>query len=166
MELLRSHISIIPQDPVLFSGTIRTNLDPNEEYADKDLWDALEEVELKGLITNLNTTISQGGSNFSVGQRQLICLARAIIRNNIILVLDEATANIDPQTDNLIQKTIRKKFYDCTVITIAHRLNTIMDSDRVLVMDLGSVIEFDHPNVLLSNKQGVFYKMVKEAGLL
>ncbi|KAF2881310.1 hypothetical protein ILUMI_24866 [Ignelater luminosus] len=165
VELLRSKISIIPQDPVLFSGTVRSNLDPNNEYTDKELWDALEEVEMKKLVGSLNSSISEGGANFSIGQRQLLCLARAIIRNNIILILDEATANVDPQTDSLIQRTIKRKFFDCTVITIAHRLHTIMDSDSVLVMDSGVAAEYDHPKVLLE-KKGLFYNMVKEAGLL
>lgn len=166
VELLRSKLSIIPQDPVLFTGTIRGNLDPNSEFSDKQLWDALADVELKNLITDLSMQIREGGSNFSVGQRQLICLARAIIRNNKVLVLDEATANIDTQTDAFIQRTIREKFADCTVITIAHKLKTIMDSDRILVMDSGRVLEHDHPQVLLANKDSVFYKMVNEAGLL
>lgn len=108
--------------------------------------------------------MSEGGSNFSVGQRQLVCLARAIIRQNKILVLDEATANVDPQTDGLIQTTIRKKFADCTVLTIAHRLHTVMDSDKVLVMDAGTMVEFDHPFNLLQNKEGIFYGMVQQTG--
>lgn len=108
--------------------------------------------------------MSEGGSNFSVGQRQLVCLARAILRNNKILVLDEATANVDPQTDNLIQQTIRKKFADCTVLTIAHRLNTVMDSDKVLVMDAGAMKEFDHPYILLQDTNGIFYGMVQQTG--
>lgn len=108
--------------------------------------------------------MSEGGSNFSVGQRQLVCLARAIIRNNKILVLDEATANVDPQTDALIQHTIRKKFANCTVLTIAHRLHTVMDSDKVLVMDAGTMVEFDHPHVLLQNKSGYLYSMVQQTG--
>ncbi|KAF2881307.1 hypothetical protein ILUMI_24863 [Ignelater luminosus] len=166
VELLRSKISIIPQDPVLFSGTIRSNLDPYDEYTDKQLWSALEEVELKHSIESLEDEISEGGYNFSVGQKQLICLARAIIRNNIILVLDEATANMDSQTDALIQKTIKRNFVDCTVITIAHRINTIIDSDKVLVMDSGRVVEYDNPQVLLADRDSTFYKMAHDAGLV
>lgn len=164
---LRSKISIIPQDPVLFSGTLRYNLDPFEEYTDDVLYRAINDVELKdpsNIINRLENRVMDRGSNYSVGQRQLICLARAIIRNNKILMLDEATANVDPQTDALIQKTIRKKFANCTVLTVAHRLNTIMDSDKVLVMDAGTMVEFDHPHVLLQNQNSVFYKMVAESG--
>ncbi|KAK4880306.1 hypothetical protein RN001_008452 [Aquatica leii] len=165
---LRSKISIIPQEPVLFSGTMRTNLDPFDEYEDDALWKALEDVELKNAFGDmelgLQSKILEGGTNYSVGQRQLICLARAILRNNKILLLDEATANVDPQTDAFIQNTIRKKFANCTVLTIAHRLNTVMDSDKVLVMDAGSLVEFDHPHVLLKNKNGHFYKMVEQTG--
>ncbi|KAJ8918369.1 hypothetical protein NQ315_008063 [Exocentrus adspersus] len=164
---LRSKISIIPQDPVLFSGTLRYNLDPFEEYADDVLYRAIHDVELKdpsNIITRLEYRVMDRGANYSVGQRQLICLARAIIRNNKILMLDEATANVDPQTDALIQKTIRRKFANCTVLTVAHRLNTIMDSDKVLVMDSGTMVEFDHPYILLQNQNSTFYKMVAESG--
>nr|CAD7424074.1 unnamed protein product [Timema monikensis] len=167
LQDLRSRISIIPQDPVLFSGTLRKNLDPFDHFSDFDLWNALEDVELKDSYDSgdgLRSKVTEGGSNFSVGQRQLICLARAILRNNKILMLDEATANVDPQTDALIQKTIRLKFADCTVLTVAHRLNTIMDSDKVLVMDAGRMVEFDHPYLLLQNKNGHFSKMVQETG--
>ncbi|CAG9863422.1 unnamed protein product [Phyllotreta striolata] len=161
---LRSNISIIPQEPVLFSASLRYNLDPFEKHSDEVLWNALEYVELKTAFADLNITISEGGSNLSAGQRQLICLARAIVKNNKVLVMDEATANVDPQTDALIQKTIRERFKDCTVLTIAHRLNTIMDSDRVLVMDAGEAMEFDQPYVLLQNPESFFSNMLKETG--
>ncbi|XP_011702530.1 PREDICTED: probable multidrug resistance-associated protein lethal(2)03659 [Wasmannia auropunctata] len=159
---LRSKISIIPQEPFLFSGSLRRNLDPFDTYTDDPLWRALEEVELKEI--GLEAHINEGGSNLSVGQRQLVCLARAIVRNNPILVLDEATANVDPRTDELIQTTIRKKFEKCTVLTIAHRLNTVMDSDRILVMDAGTAVEFDHPHVLLQKETGYLKSMVQETG--
>ncbi|CAH2068680.1 unnamed protein product, partial [Iphiclides podalirius] len=165
---LRSQISIIPQEPVLFSGTMRHNLDPFDEYPDQVLWRALEEVELKDavmeLAAGLNSRMSEGGSNFSVGQRQLVCLARAIVRRSRLLVLDEATANVDPQTDTLIQTTIRNKFAECTVLTIAHRLHTVMDSDKVLVMDAGQLVEFEHPHVLLQKSDGVLRAMVDQTG--
>ncbi|KOC69719.1 putative multidrug resistance-associated protein lethal(2)03659, partial [Habropoda laboriosa] len=163
----RSKISIIPQEPVLFGGSLRRNLDPFDEYSDSTLWEALEQVELKGTISEmaagLNSKVAEEGSNFSVGQRQLLCLTRALVRSNKIMILDEATANVDPQTDALIQETVRKKFVDCTVFTVAHRLNTIMDSDKILVMDEGYLVEFDHPYVLLQ-KKGYFYNMLQQTG--
>ncbi|KAL6264110.1 hypothetical protein P5V15_004188 [Pogonomyrmex californicus] len=161
---LRNKISIIPQEPMLFSATLRDNLDPFHKFHDADLWSVLEEVKLKHVVESLDYRVEQGGNNFSVGQRQLICLARAILQDNKILVLDEATANVDPITDTFIQITIRKKFENCTVLTIAHRLNTIMDSDKVLIMDQGQVLEFDHPFILLQNEQGHFSNMVQETG--
>ncbi|EDV94900.1 probable multidrug resistance-associated protein lethal(2)03659 [Drosophila grimshawi] len=166
---LRSQISIIPQEPVLFSGTMRYNLDPFDEYSDAKLWESLEEVKLKEVVaelpSGLSSKISEGGTNFSVGQRQLVCLARAILRENRILVMDEATANVDPQTDALIQTTIRNKFKDCTVLTIAHRLHTVMDSDKVLVMDAGRAVEFGSPFELLTvSEKKVFHAMVKQTG--
>ncbi|EDV31158.2 uncharacterized protein Dana_GF14687 [Drosophila ananassae] len=166
---LRSKISIIPQEPVLFSGSMRYNLDPFEEYSDEKLWRSLEEVKLKEVVADLpsglQSKITEGGTNFSVGQRQLVCLARAILRENRILVMDEATANVDPQTDGLIQATIRNKFKECTVLTIAHRLHTIMDSDKVLVMDAGRVVEFGTPYELLTEADSkVFHGMVKQTG--
>ncbi|XP_011642194.1 probable multidrug resistance-associated protein lethal(2)03659 [Pogonomyrmex barbatus] len=163
----RSKISIIPQEPFLFTGSLRQNLDPFDQYSDAALWQALQDVELKETISEmaagLNTKVSDEGSNFSVGQKQLLCLARAIIKNNRIMVLDEATANIDPYTDSLIQKTVRTKFINCTVFTIAHRLNTIMDSDRIFVIDGGHLVEFDHPYILLRQK-GYFYNIVQQTG--
>ncbi|XP_055540970.1 probable multidrug resistance-associated protein lethal(2)03659 isoform X2 [Wyeomyia smithii] len=164
LESLRSKISIIPQDPVLFSATIRYNLDPFNLYDDDSLWKAINEVELRSAVSGLDYMVTESGTNFSVGQRQLICLARAILRNNKILVLDEATANVDPQTDALIQRTIREKFKDCTVLTVAHRLHTVMDSDRILVMDAGKAREFDAPHVLLQREESVLRNMVDATG--
>uniref|UniRef100_A0A3B1IZ97 Cystic fibrosis transmembrane conductance regulator n=1 Tax=Astyanax mexicanus TaxID=7994 RepID=A0A3B1IZ97_ASTMX len=165
---LRQKMSIIPQDPVLFTGTMRKNLDPFNQHSDEALWNALEEVQLKFVVeelpSKLETVLAESGSNFSVGQRQLVCLARAVLRKNRILIIDEATANVDPRTDELIQKTIREKFQECTVLTIAHRLNTIIDSDRILVLDAGQIHEYDEPHVLLQNPEGIFYKMVQQTG--
>lgn len=167
---LRSRLSIIPQDPVLFAGSVRDNLDPFGTVLDGDLWRALDHANLKEHITKmegqLDAKVSQGGENFSVGQRQLICLARALLRHSNILVLDEATAAIDYQTDNLIQKTIRDSFKHCTVLTIAHRINTVMDGDKILVLDHGRVKEFDSPAALVKKKDSLFYGLAKEAGLV
>ncbi|XP_069577159.1 ATP-binding cassette sub-family C member 4-like isoform X2 [Brachyistius frenatus] len=165
---LRQKMSIIPQDPVLFTGPVRKNLDPFGEHTDEELWNALEEVQLRSAVEELpgklETVLAESGSNFSVGQRQLVCLARAILRKNRILVIDEATANVDPRTDELIQKTIRDKFRDCTVLTIAHRLNTIIDSDRILVLDAGRIQAYDAPYALLRDSDGTFAKMVLQTG--
>ncbi|KAG5262648.1 hypothetical protein AALO_G00277310 [Alosa alosa] len=166
---LRSKLTIIPQEPVLFSGTLRMNLDPFEKYSDDDLWKSLELSHLKKFVSNqsskLDLECSEGGENLSVGQRQLVCLARALLRKTRILILDEATAAIDLETDDLIQSTIRTQFEDCTVFTIAHRLNTIMDYNRVLVLDKGQIAEFDTPTNLISQR-GIFYGMAKDAGLV
>lgn len=165
---LRKKLSIIPQEPILFNGPVRRNLDPFDEYTDVAMWKALEQVNLSDAIRSLpgglDAELAEGGSNFSVGERQLICLARAVLRANRIIVLDEATANVDPTTDKFIQKTISETFTNCTRLTIAHRLNTIMDSDRVLVMDAGQVKEFDVPHLLLQNENGFFSTMVKNTG--
>ncbi|XP_030369165.1 probable multidrug resistance-associated protein lethal(2)03659 [Scaptodrosophila lebanonensis] len=165
---LRSRISIIPQEPVLFSGTLRHNLDPFEQKTDAELWDALDAVKLKNNVGKLDGGLScrvhDSGANFSMGQRQLICLARAILRNNRILIMDEATANVDPETDQLIQEAIHTKFENCTVLTIAHRLHTVMDNDRVLVMDLGRMVELGHPHDLLQQRNGYLYRFVERTG--
>uniref|UniRef100_A0AAR2KT00 ABC-type glutathione-S-conjugate transporter n=1 Tax=Pygocentrus nattereri TaxID=42514 RepID=A0AAR2KT00_PYGNA len=169
LQDLRSRITIIPQDPVLFSGSLRMNLDPFDGYSDEEVWRALELAHLKnfvsGLPDKLNHECSEGGENLSLGQRQLVCLARALLRKTKILVLDEATAAVDLETDNLIQSTIRTQFEDCTVLTIAHRLNTIMDYTRVIVMDRGNVTEMDSPANLIAGR-GQFYWMCREAGLV
>uniref|UniRef100_A0A6Q2YCT4 Multidrug resistance-associated protein 4 n=1 Tax=Esox lucius TaxID=8010 RepID=A0A6Q2YCT4_ESOLU len=168
LHTLRQKMSIIPQDPVLFTGTMRKNLDPFSQHTDQDLWNALGEVQLRTVVEELpgrlEMVLAESGSNFSVGQRQLVCLARAILRQNRILIIDEATANVDPRTDGLIQQTIREKFRECTVLTIAHRLNTIIDSDRILVLDAGRIQEYDEPHALLQNQEGLFYQMVQQTG--
>ncbi|NXP73824.1 MRP3 protein, partial [Ramphastos sulfuratus] len=165
---LRSRLTIIPQDPVLFSGTLRMNLDPFNKYSDEEIWKALELSHLKRFVSSqpsmLDYECSEGGENLSMGQRQLVCLARALLRKTRVLVLDEATAAVDLETDDLIQSTIRSQFEDCTVLTIAHRLNTIMDYTRILVLDNGTVAEFDTPSSLIASK-GIFYSMAKDAGL-
>ncbi|XP_008280640.1 ATP-binding cassette sub-family C member 2 [Stegastes partitus] len=165
---LRNHLTIIPQDPILFSGTLRMNLDPFERVSDEEIWRVLELSHLKdyvsGLQEGLQHEVAEGGENLSVGQRQLLCLARALLRKSRILILDEATAAVDLETDDLIQKTIREEFSYCTVLTIAHRLHSIMDSSRVMVLDAGKIVEFDSPSNLFE-KQGHFYAMAKDAGI-
>eukprot|EP01127_Copromyxa_protea_P010845 TRINITY_DN2685_c0_g3_i1.p1 TRINITY_DN2685_c0_g3~~TRINITY_DN2685_c0_g3_i1.p1 ORF type:complete len:1581 (+),score=418.17 TRINITY_DN2685_c0_g3_i1:533-4744(+) len=167
---LRSSVAIIPQEATLFSGTIRSNLSPFGLHNDNQLWDVLEQVGMKEQVQQmsgrLDEVVSEFGENISVGSRQLLCLARAILRKNKILVMDEATANVDFETDAFIQKTIRRTFKDVTVLTIAHRINTILDSDRVIVLDKGQIIEFDNPQRLLSNPNSVFYSLAKEGGVL
>ncbi|KAK7486632.1 hypothetical protein BaRGS_00022157, partial [Batillaria attramentaria] len=166
---LRTRITILPQDPVIFAGTLRVNLDPFEEYSDDQLWMALQHAHLREFVETLPEKLEyecgEGGENLSVGQRQLLCLARSLLRKTKILILDEATAAVDVETDNLIQRTIRTEFADSTVLTIAHRLNTVMDYDRILVLDKGRTVEFDSPANLLKNSDGIFFQMAKSAGL-
>ena len=167
---LRSRLTIIPQDPVLFSGSLRMNLDPFDAHPDARVWQALRLAHLQdfaaGLDGGLDHEVTEGGDNLSVGQRQLVCLARALLRKSRILVLDEATAAVDVETDELIQRTIRSEFADCTIITIAHRLNTVVDYDRILVLDDGRVAEFDSPQNLMRDSNSLFHSMAKVAGLL
>lgn len=166
---LRSRLTIIPQDPVLFSGTLRSNLDPFNLKTDDELWISLELAHLKtfvsGLDQGLDYKVSEGGDNLSVGQRQLICLARALLRKSRILILDEATSAVDMETDSLIQETIRTEFAGSTILTIAHRLHTIMDSNRVAVLNEGSIAEFDSPAVLMSESTSIFSSLAKDAGI-
>jgi len=167
---LREKLSIIPQDPVLFSGPLRINLDPFNIHEDEPLWRSLEHANLHKFVRNqplgLQHNIEEGGANLSVGQRQLMCLARALLRKSRVLVLDEATAAVDLDTDDLIQETIRREFKHCTVLTIAHRLKTILDYDRVLVLDKGMIAEFESPSSLLADKNSIFHGMAKDAGLI
>ncbi|XP_077296379.1 multidrug resistance-associated protein 1-like [Arctopsyche grandis] len=170
LHTLRSQLTIIPQDPVLFSGSLRFNLDPFDKYTDEELWRSLERAHLKSFVDNvtakLDYEVSEGGENLSVGQRQLVCLARALLRKSHLLILDEATAAVDVETDDLIQQTIRTEFASCTVLTIAHRLNTIMDSDKIMVLDKGKLVEFDSPTSLLQDEDSVFYSLAKDAGII
>ncbi|KAL2900312.1 ABC transporter C family member 5 [Bienertia sinuspersici] len=163
---LRSRLSIIPQDPSLFEGTIRGNLDPLEEHSDMEIWQALDKSQLGAIIRlrgeQLDSPVLENGENWSVGQRQLVSLGRALLKQARILVLDEATASVDTATDNLIQKIIRSEFRDCTVITIAHRIPTVMDSDFVLVLSDGRVAEYDSPARLMDNKSSMFSMLVGE----
>lgn len=166
LKFLRRRLAIIPQDPILFSGTIRSNLDPFTEFSDEEIWKAINVVGLKPLIDHLDDTVNNTASNFSSGQKQLICLARATLRKTKIIILDEATANMDHETDVTMNKTINRIFTDCTMFVIAHRLHSVLACDKVMVMDRGEVKEFDEPKILLENKKGLFYKMVEQAGLL
>uniref|UniRef100_A0A7M4EQA8 ABC-type glutathione-S-conjugate transporter n=1 Tax=Crocodylus porosus TaxID=8502 RepID=A0A7M4EQA8_CROPO len=166
---LRTKITIIPQDPILFSGSLRMNLDPLNTYCDADIWTALELTQLKNFVLNLpdqlNYECSEQGENLSIGQKQLLCLARALLRKTKILVLDEATASVDVEMDLHIQSMIRTQFKECTVLTIAHRVNTILDCNRILVLENGQIAEFDTPEKLMAQK-GLFYRLVEESGLV
>lgn len=155
------------QTTVLFSGTIRSNLDPFSHYTDEMIYDALEKCMMKDAVDKmadgLQSRVAEYGENLSQGQRQLLCLGRALLRNCKILLLDEATSSVDYETDRAVQKTIREAFYGCTIITIAHRVNTILDSDKILVMDNGNVGEFDTPQKLLANKESLFSAIVNHS---
>uniref|UniRef100_A0AAX7V9M8 Uncharacterized protein n=1 Tax=Astatotilapia calliptera TaxID=8154 RepID=A0AAX7V9M8_ASTCA len=162
---LRSKLAIIPQEPVLFIGTIRSNLDPWDQYSDAEVWEALEKTHIKEMVSqlphSLHSEVTENGENFSVGERQLLCVARALLRNSKILLLDEATAAIDTETDRLIQETIRTAFGSCTTLIIAHRLNTVMSCSRVMVMDSGQILEFDSPVALLADENSRFRAMIE-----
>ena len=164
VQSTRQVMSVITQDPTLFSGPLRANLDPFSRYNDEEIWAVLEQVEMKRKVEDLPQALyyelSESGTNFGVGERQLLCLARALLNKNKIIVMDEATANVDFNTDQRIQETIRSKFEDSTVITIAHRLNTIIDYDRILVMDKGQLVEYDPPYELLGREDGAFAELV------
>ncbi|KAJ3411115.1 Multidrug resistance-associated protein 1 [Chytridiales sp. JEL 0842] len=165
---LRNKVAIIPQEPVMFVGTLRSNLDPFFRCTDEEIWKALDAVQLGEKVRNmpskLDTAVTENGKSVSQGQRQLICIARAILSKAKILVLDEATASLDAKTDLLIQEAIKKNFADLTMLTIAHRLNTIIECDRVLVMDAGKIMEFDEPINLLKIEDGVFRSLVEQTG--
>ena len=165
IQAVRRTFTVISQHPVLFAGSLRSNLDPFDKHTDKELWETLEELKLRQWIDQLPGKLKyeliEFGSNLSVGERQLVCLAHALLKRNKIVILDEATANVDFKTDRLIQELIRDKFTDSTVVTIAHRLDTIFDYERVMILDRGRLVEFDKPNVLLEESGGYFSELVK-----
>jgi ABC-type multidrug transport system fused ATPase/permease subunit len=166
LHALRSRLAYVPQDPTLFAGTLRLNLDPYDEHTDKEVLDALTRVGLLdsregGKFTDLSFTLAEKGSNISQGQRQLVCIARAVLKGSKVVVLDEATASIDHESDLKIQACIRSM--EATVITIAHRLRTVIDYDRILGLDAGRVKECDHSWQLLQHKDGIFKGMCDAA---
>ncbi|NWR46395.1 MRP1 protein, partial [Regulus satrapa] len=165
---LRTKITVVPQDPVLFSGSLRMNLDPLNQYTDADIWTALELTQLKNFVADLPEQLeykcTDEGENLSTGQKQLVCLARALLQKARILILDEATAAVDLETDVQIQSMLRTQFRDSTVLTIAHRVNSILDCDRILVLENGRIAEFDTPEHLIAQK-GIFYRLMQESGL-
>ncbi|KAM3202809.1 putative ABC transporter C family member 15 [Capsicum annuum] len=165
LQDLRSKLSMIPQDPTLFDGTIRTNLDPLLQHTDQEIWEVLQKCHLADIVKQdirlLDAPVEEDGENLSVGQRQIVCLARVLLQKRRILVLDEATASVDTETDNVIQKTIREETNGCTVITVAHRIPTVIDNDLVLVLAEGKILEFDTPNQLLRNTSA-FSNLVAE----
>lgn len=163
---LRSRLSIIPQDPAMFEGTVRGNLDPLDQHPDGQVWEALDKCQLGDLVRakeeKLDSSVVENGENWSVGQRQLVCLGRALLKRSSILVLDEATASVDSATDGVIQKIISQEFKDRTVVTIAHRIHTVIDSDLVLVLSEGRIAEYDTPAKLLERDDSFFSKLIKE----
>nr|CCA18266.1 MultidrugResistance like protein 1 putative [Albugo laibachii Nc14] len=160
---LRGRLAIIPQDPVLFSGSVRFNLDPFDQYTDDQLWTSVKRVHLQRAVSTLDAAVEEKGCNFSVGERQLLCIARALLQGCKIILMDEATASIDSETDRKIQLSIREEFKDCTCLTVAHRLNTIMDADRILVLDKGKVAEYGPPNELLGLRKGLFKSLLDQS---
>ncbi|KAG0571068.1 hypothetical protein KC19_6G208800 [Ceratodon purpureus] len=163
---LRTRLGIIPQEPTLFRGTVRFNLDPVDEHSDPEVWEALDKCQLGDIIRakpeRLDAPVSDDGENWSVGQRQLFCLGRALLKRSRVLVLDEATASIDNNTDAILQRILRREFSDCTVVTVAHRIPTVIDSDMVLALHDGKMAEFDQPKKLLENSSSFFARLVAE----
>ena len=164
LQEARSALTAIPQDPLFFTGTLRSNLDPFSEYGDQEIWDALDKVQMKELLENtpdkLDCHVTERGNNFSVGERQLLCLARAMLQKKKVLVFDEATANVDYDTERLIHDTLNDHLKDCTVLTIAHRMTNVMQYDKVLVLDKGRLVEFNKPGVLIKRKDSIFARLV------
>jgi ABC-type multidrug transport system fused ATPase/permease subunit len=168
LRTLRSRISIIPQDPILFSGSVRFNLDPTGAHSDEQMWIVLDKIGLRRVVETLpgglDAKVAEYGENFSAGHRQLMCLGRALLRRCRLLLLDEATSSVDAETDHVVQRVIREEFRACTVITVAHRINTIIDSDKILVLGEGRMLEFEHPARLLANPGSAFCALVSHTG--
>jgi len=166
LETLRKNITIIPQEPTIFSGTLRSNLDPFNEYSEREILEVIQKAQLDNLITTNNKgidfPINEGGGNLSAGEKQLICIARAVLRKSKIIVMDEATASIDINTEHSIQELMNDAFKDSTMLIIAHRINTIINCNKVMVLSYGELKEFDTPENLLSDKNSMFSALVKE----
>ncbi|ELP86981.1 multidrug resistance-associated protein, putative [Entamoeba invadens IP1] len=161
LNILRKKICILPQEATLFSGTIRENLDPKEKKSDEEMKSVLQLVNSS---YTLDDAVIDGGDNFSLGEKQLICIARALLKGSKILIMDEATANIDIQTDKVIQEMVRKNFDNVTVVTVAHRLQTIMDANKVFVFDKGRLAENGQPLSLIKTESSIFNKLVQQSG--
>ena len=161
---MRNNLTIIPQEPILIEGTLRENVDPTNCYSDKEIINMLSEVGLDEFFVNKNLDykIENNGVNISIGEKQLICIARALIKKSKIILMDEATANIDYKTETYLQKSINSGMKDCTVITIAHRIKTIINYDKIIVLNNGEIVEIDSPKKLL-DKKGLFYQLYKES---
>ncbi|KAH9104149.1 hypothetical protein AeMF1_019672 [Aphanomyces euteiches] len=170
VQTLRSRLVIIPQSPVLFKGTLRSYLDPFDDFTDDSLWSSLGHVKLAERVARvdgkLESPVEENGENFSVGERQMLCMARALLRRARIVVLDEATAGIDHETDALLQQVVRTEFASSTVLTIAHRLDTVLDSDRIMVLDQGQLVQCNTPKALLAQGSGIFFELCREGGYL
>jgi ABC-type multidrug transport system fused ATPase/permease subunit len=168
LKTLRSAVTCIPQDPILFSGTVRDNLDPFKNHADAELWFALEAVQLKKAVSEmgegLDAPVAEYGENYSAGQRQMLCLARALLRDTKVVCLDEATASVDLETDKLMQDVIAEQFKARTILTIAHRINTIIENDKVVCLERGELVAMDAPATMLLDENSMFAKLVAETG--
>ena len=169
LEILRHNLTIIPQDPALMEGSLRYNIDPLEKSDDKEIIKVMEKIGFDYIIKRdkqgLNQEIAEGGSNLSVGEKQLICITRAILRKSKIIIMDEATASIDYKTEEIIQKAVSEILNDSTFITIAHRIKTILNYDRILTLDNGKIVDFDTPKNLLNDKKSLFYELYSKSNL-
>ena len=169
LEILRHNLTIIPQDPALMEGSLRYNIDPLEKSDDNEIIKVMEKIGFDYIIKRdkqgLNQEIAEGGSNLSVGEKQLICITRAILRKSKIIIMDEATASIDYKTEEIIQKAVSEILNDSTFITIAHRIKTILNYDRILTLDNGKIVDFDTPKNLLNDKNSLFYELYSKSNL-